>query len=65
MTGMDRHNRDAFDFSQDAQDFKARLWGKLKTKMVMTSAQELEDDNLEWVNAAGMPVHPDDRDKRV
>lgn len=65
MAGVNQRSVNAFDFSQDAQMFKARLWKKLKTQMVMTSVQEVEDDDLEWVNAAGMPVHPEDRDKLV
>ena len=56
VAGVNQQNRNAFDFSQDALDFKARLWKKLQTRMAMTSVQELEDDDLEWVNAAGMPV---------
>lgn len=65
MAGVNQQNMNAFDFSHDALDFKARLWKKLKNQMAMTSAQELEDDDLEWVNAAGMPVHPEDRNKLV
>lgn len=65
MAGTNQKNANAFDFSQDALGFKARLWKKLQTQMAMTSAQELEDDDLEWVNAAGMPVAPKDRDKHV
>ncbi len=57
---MNRQNGNAFDFSQSALEFKARLWKKLKTKMTLTYVQELDDDDLEWVNAAGMPVNPDD-----
>ena len=57
---MKQQNTNAFDFSQSVPDFKARLWKKLKTKMALTSAQELDDDDLEWVNAAGMPVNPED-----
>ena len=56
MAGVNQQNRNAFDFSQDALEFRARLWKKLQTRMAMTSVQELEDDDLEWVNAAGMPV---------
>ena len=58
MVGVNQQNMNAFDFSLDAQDFRSRLWKKLKTKMVMTSVQELEDDEREWVNAAGRPVQP-------
>ena len=59
---MHQQKENAFDFSQDALDFKARLWGKLKTQMTTTSLQELEDDDLEWVSAAGLPVCPEDED---
>lgn len=59
---MHQQKENAFDFSQDALDFKARLWGKLKTQMTTTSLQELEDDDLEWVSAAGLPVRPEDED---
>lgn len=65
MAGVNQQNVNAFDFSQDALDFKARLWKKLKTQMAMTSVQELEDDDLEWVNAAGMPVPPEEDDHFV
>lgn len=65
MAGMNQQSVNAFDFSQDALDYKARLWKRLQTQMTMTSVQELEDDDLEWVNAAGMPVAPEDRDKHV
>lgn len=65
MTGVNHQNMNAFDFSQDAQNFRARLWKKLKTQVTMTSVQELDDDDLEWVNAAGMPVHPADKDKLI
>lgn len=65
MAGVDQHNRNAFDFSQDAQAFRVRLWSKIKTQMATASVQELEDDDLEWVNAAGITVRPEDRDKRV
>ncbi|MBQ7850936.1 MAG: hypothetical protein IJ343_14525 [Clostridia bacterium] len=62
MAGINQQNRNAFDFSQDARDFKARLWKKLQTLKAMTSVQELEDDDLEWVHAAGMPVRPEDEE---
>ena len=60
MAEIKQQNGNAFDFSQNALEFKARLWKTLKTKMALTSVQELDDDDLEWVNAAGMPVNPDD-----
>lgn len=63
MTGMKHQSRNAFDFSQDALDFKARLWKKIQTQSAATSVEELEDDDLEWVNAAGMPVRPPEDEK--
>ncbi len=56
-----RTGTDAFDFSQDAQDFRAQLWRRIQAQMTTPSVQELEDDDLEWVSAAGMPVNPDDK----
>lgn len=58
----DKQSRNAFDFSQDALVFRARLWQRIQTRTAVTSVQELEDDDLEWVNAAGMPVAPENRD---
>ena len=43
---------EAFDFSKDAAEFRARLWEKLCSEMAEHSVQPLEDDDLEWVNAA-------------
>lgn len=63
MTGTNHQNMNAFDFSQNALDFKERLWKKIQNQMVKAPLEELEDDDLEWVNAAGMPVAPQDRDK--
>lgn len=60
-----QQSTNAFDFSQDALDFRARLWQRIQTRMAVTSVQELEDDKLEWVNAAGTPIAPRDRDDRV
>lgn len=65
MAVGNRPNMNAFDFAQDAQDFKTRLWKKLKTRMAMTAVYELEDEDLEWVNAAGLYVHPEDSDERI
>ena len=56
-----RKPADAFDFSQDAQDFRAQLWRRIQAQITAPSVQELEDDDLEWVSAAGMPVNPDDK----
>ena len=61
MDNAIRSNTDAFDFSQDALAFRAQLWKQLKAQMATTSVQELEDDDLEWVNAAGIPVKPQDK----
>ena len=56
-----RTGMDAFDFAQDALLFKAQLWNRIRSQMATPSVQELEDDDLEWVSAAGMPVNPDDK----
>ena len=61
MEIANRKPADAFDFSQDAQDFRAQLWRKIQVQMATPSMQELEDDDLEWVNAAGMSVAPEDK----
>ncbi|MBR6570582.1 MAG: hypothetical protein IKK75_09025 [Clostridia bacterium] len=53
MAGME-HMARAFDFSLDAQDFKARLWEQLKACAPSPAIEPLEDDDLEWVSAAGM-----------
>lgn len=53
VAGENQQNN-PFDFSQDALDFKARLWKKLQARMAAAAVQELEDDDLEWVSAAGM-----------
>lgn len=58
MLGMDR-SKQMFDFSLDAQEFRQRLAEQLHISC--TDVQELADDDLEWVNAAGVPQHvPDD-----
>lgn len=43
-----------FDFSLEAQAFKEQLWKKLQASTPVSFLQPLEDDDLEWVNAAGM-----------
>lgn len=53
--GLDRLSPEAFDFSRDAQAFKARLWNRLKAGAVKHAPMELEDDMLGYVNAAGVP----------
>lgn len=62
---MDQRNMKAFDFAQGELEFKARLWKKLKTQMAMNSVQALEDDDLDMVNAAGMPVYRENRDDLI
>ena len=57
---MDRVNapmRKTFDFSLDAGAFRERLWKVLEESRAESGVQMLEDDDLEWVNAAGV-VHP-------
>ena len=55
--------REAFDFSRDAQAFKVRLWKQLQEQMASLSVQELDDDDLELINAAGTPFTvPDQND---
>ena len=54
-----------FDFSLDAQSFKEKLARKLQ----LTNAPQaiaLDDDDLEFVNAAGVaqPVHRDEKSDR-
>ena len=44
----------AFDFSLEAQDFNERLWQKLQPGKPVPDLQPLEDDDLEWVSAAGV-----------
>ncbi len=55
-------SREAFDFSQEAQLFKKRLWMKLQESMAAQAVQELEDDDLEWVSAAGAPYRQPEQD---
>ena len=67
MTDFAQQMRDAFDFAKDAQEFRERLWRQLQTQVpaVQTAGsvmEELEDDDLEWVNAAGMAVRREDDD---
>ncbi len=44
----------AFDFSLEAQEFKEQLWEKLQEETPADVLQPLEDDDLDWVSAAGM-----------
>lgn len=53
--------RDQWDFSQGADQFKKALWEKLKNE-ITKAPQMLEDDDLEWVNAAGVP-HPVEKEE--
>lgn len=55
MKEIDRLSPEAFDFSRDAWAFKQKLWKKLKAKAAHNSVRELGDDDLTWVNAAGVP----------
>lgn len=52
----------AFDFSLEAQTFKERLWQTLKASKPSSALQPLEDDDLEWVSAAGMIDRPQEKD---
>ena len=60
----EQQKKSPFDFSQDAQRFRAKLWKRLRLREA-AAAEELDDDDLTWVNAAGMPIHPEDRDDPV
>ena len=53
---------EAFDFSLEAGAFKKALWQQLQD-MMASSVHELDDDDLEYLNAAGTPYSvnlPDD-----
>lgn len=52
-----------FDFSQDAQLFKERLAQRLKQETAR--CRPIEDDDLEYVNAAGMPTPPREEKERL
>lgn len=54
MAVSNRNIQNAFDFSLDAGDFQKRLWQQLKEKMDAAAIQMLDNDDLEWVNAAGI-----------
>lgn len=43
----------AFDFSKDAAGFKARLWNRLGQSRPGATVEELDDDDLGLINAAG------------
>lgn len=47
---------EAFDFSLEAGAFKKALWQQLQN-MMSASIQELDDDELTSLNAAGTPLH--------
>lgn len=55
--------RNAFDFSLDAKDFQKKLWLQLKNNTV-SSPLLLEDDDLAYINAAGVssPIPPREND---
>lgn len=60
MMISNRNVKNAFDFSKDAEGFRKRLWEQLKMHAGLSSCEELEDEDLAWVNAAGTPhVQPD------
>jgi len=55
MSDIGRQTGGAFDFSQDAAAFKANLWKRLQENKAENGIQLLEDDDLTWINAAGVP----------
>ena len=57
--------KDVFDFSQDAQAFKARLWQQIRDETNAPSLQPLEDEELAFLNAAGVshPAPPPEENK--
>lgn len=64
MIRMNNRKPEMFDFSLDAKDFKARLWKQLQEAGASSKVSMLEDDDLEWVNAAGM-TRPDEKDDKL
>ena len=62
MTGVDEWTAEAFDFSKDAELFRAKLWNRLKESVPAADIRQLEDEELEWVNAAGMVVRCEEAD---
>ncbi len=50
----------AFDFSSDALLFKKRLLKRLQEEKAKMGTVELMDDDLEYVNAAGIPTPVND-----
>lgn len=62
MAKSDHSANEAFDFSLEAGAFKKALWQQLQG-MMASPVQELDDDDLEFLNAAGTPYNtnlPDD-----
>lgn len=57
---MKTETRLIFDFSEDAELFKKQL----KKRLIENSAsQPLEDDDLEFLNAAGVPARAPSEDE--
>lgn len=54
---------EAFDFSLDAGEFRKSLWQQLQG-MMSSSVHELDDDDLEYLNAAGTPFSTDMSDDK-
>lgn len=65
MTGGEQSGRNAFDFSSDVPEFRARLWRMIRNRTAPLPVQELEDEELLWVNAAGMPARPPEDEERL
>ena len=62
MAKSNHRPNEAFDFSLEAGEFKKALWQQLQG-MMASSVHELDDDDLEYLNAAGTPFNvnlPDD-----
>ena len=62
MAGQSKKTTAAFDFSLEAQDFKERLWRRMLEDKPAPALQPLEDDDLEFLNAAGMPCCAEEED---
>ena len=56
MEEFGEQKRKNFDFSLDTMEFRERLWKELESGRAADGVQLLDDDDLEWVNAAGMPL---------
>jgi len=53
MKEIDKNLQDTFDFSLEAAGFQKKLWLQLKAKTLASAPLILDDDDLQWVNAAG------------